>query len=246
MNKLSRSHLVQSVLRTTVLASALILSTSLMNLATAQEVRYSWFEIGYMGQDVSKNGSSFDLLLNQSVDIRTLDGSGVRFGGSVGTWNNLYAIFDFATADPDVNALVTNPQGMFPGQDEFDLTTVRAGVGFKYTMGLSHDLFGEITFDSVSFDFGSFAGEDFDVNERDIGARLGIRSMFGDDLELRAYGRYTNVGDVNLTNKSFESDVLFGAGFGYTIMQGLSITGEYESGVIETWSIGFRLDMDED
>jgi len=75
---------------------------------------------------------------------------------------------------------------------------------------------------------------------------LGIRSLFGDQLELYARARYTNVGDVNLTEKVFDSDVLVGVGLSYMLIRGLSVTVDYETGELESWSVGFRLDLDED
>lgn len=231
----------------TLSAAVLLLGfTAVPNGAHGQEVRYSWFDFGFMGQDVSRSATSFDPILNQSVDIVATDGTGIRFRGSVGTWYNIYAFFDFGTVDPTVTGVVTNDQGEFPAADEFDLTTVRGGLGYKYSLTFKTDIIVELAYDSIEFDFGSFAGEDFDVDEQDLGGLLGIRSMVNDELEIRAHARYTNVGDVDLTNKVFDSDVLYGIGLGYELIRGLSVTVDYETGEIETWSVGFRLDLDED
>jgi hypothetical protein len=43
-----------------------------------------------------------------------------------------------------------------------------------------------------------------------------------------------------------DADTLFGVGFGYELIRGLSITGDYESGEFSSWNIGFRLDLDEE
>ncbi len=234
------------ILRTTALAVILLCSTAVINCANAQDVRYAWFEFGVLGQDVQKSASFFDLGLNQSVDIDASDGGGVRFRGSIGTWKNFYAFFNFETSDPTVEVVVTNIQGEFFDEDTFDLTSIRGGIGYKHSLTFKTDIIVEVGMDSVDYDFGSFAGEDFDIDEKDVGATLGIRSMLTDNLELRAHARYTNVGDVNLTEKFFDSDVLFGVGLGYMMIRGLSITLDYETGKIETLSIGFRLDLDED
>ncbi|MCH7636271.1 MAG: outer membrane beta-barrel protein [Proteobacteria bacterium] len=235
-----------ATLRTTALAVVLLCSTVVMNSASAQDVRYAWFEFGVLGQDVQKTGSFFDLALNQSVDIDASDGAGTRFRGSIGPWRNYYTFFNFETADPKVEAVVTNTQGVFPAEDTFDLTSIRVGIGYKYSLNFKTDLIAEIAMDSVDYDFGSFAGEDFDISEKDVGGTLGVRYMLNDNFEIRAHARYTNVGDVNLTEKFFDSDILFGAGLGFTLIRGLSITLDYETGKIETVSIGFRLDLDED
>jgi len=237
MNKVSRSLAP---------AALLLVLMATMNVASAQDVRYSWFEFGFMGQDVSRSGSSFDPILNQGVDISATDGTGIRFRGSVGTWYNLYAFVNFDTTDPTVIGVVSNDQGQFPAEDKFDLTSLRGGIGYKYSLTYKTDIVAELGYDSVTYDFGSFAGEDFDVDKQDFGVLLGVRSMFNDDLEIRGHARFTNVGDVDLTNKTFDSDVLFGVGLGYTLIRGLSVTVDYELGEVKTWSVGFRLDLDED
>lgn len=214
--------------------------------AHAQEVRYSWFDIAYLQQDVGRAGSLTDSLIDQTVSVDASDGDGIRFRGSVGTWNNLYAFFDFASSDVDVSAVVSNSQGDFPATDEFDLTSIRGGVGFKYSLTVSTDLYAEVTYDSLDFDFGSFAGENFDADQQDVGGAVGFRAMLGDRFEARVHARFTNAGDVDLSTGEFDSDTLYGAGFGYTLMRGLSITGDYEAGEVDSWSIGFRLDLDED
>ena len=236
------------VKRVTGIVAALLLSVFASNAIAQEEVRYSWFEISYVGQDVDRMGTRVDLLNQQVVDIHGKDGDGIRFRGSIGTWNNFYAFIDFSSSDIDLSGTVTNPGGVFPAEDEFDFTSIRGGIGYKYSLSYRTDLYGELSYDSTDLDFGSLAGEDFDTDGQDFGGALGVRAMLSDNLELRAYGRYTNVGDVDLNNPAgvLDSDTLFGVGFGFTIIRGLSITGDYESGEFTNWNIGFRLDLDED
>jgi hypothetical protein len=137
---------------------------------------------------------------------------------------------------------------MVSGNDEFDYTSIRGGIGVRFPLSYTMDIYGELSYDSLDLDFGSLVGEDFDTDSQDIGGALGIRAMLGNNLELRAWGRYTNVGDVdlNLAAGSLDADTLFGVGFGYTLIHGLSITGDYESGEFSNWNLGFRLDLNED
>ena len=225
---------------------AALLLVAAASPALAQDVRYSWFEISFVGQDVDRSGSLSDIVLGQTVDVSATDGNGIKFRGSVGTWKNLFAFIDYSSSDIDVSALVSNAQGQFPAEDEFDYTTVRGGVGLKWSLTPKTDIYGALSYDSTDFDFGSFAGENFDTDDQDVGATLGIRSMFSDELELRAHARYTGVGDVDLNTGLLDSDTLIGVGFGYELVRGLSITGDYESGEFSNWNIGFRLDLDED
>ena len=87
---------------------AALLLTVVYSAAIAQDVRYSWFEISYTGQDVDRDGTFADLVIGQTVDISAQDGDGIRFRGSVGTWKNLFAFVDFSSTDIDVDALVSN------------------------------------------------------------------------------------------------------------------------------------------
>jgi hypothetical protein len=227
------------------LIGALLLVAS-SSAALAQDVRYSWFEIGFLEQDVGKNGVITDSLIGQTVDLSANDGSGIKFRGSVGTWHNWFAFVDFNSSDITVDALVSNAQGSFPAQDEFDFTTVSGGVGLRWPLTLETDIYAAVSYDSTDLDFGSFAGENFDAGDKDVGARIGIRSMFTDKVELRARVRYSGVGNVDLNTGVMDADTLFGIGFGYELIRGLSITGDYESGEFSSWNVGFRLDLDED
>ena len=227
-----------------IIAALLLMAAA--SPALAQDVRYSWFEISFVGQDIDRNGSLSNIVLGQTVDVSGSDGNGIKFRGSVGTWKNLFAFVDYSSSDIDVGALVSNAQGQFPAEDEFDFTSVRGGVGFKWSWTPKTDIYGALSYDSTDFDLGSFAGENFDTDDQDVGVTLGIRSMFSDEIELRAHARHTGVGDVDLNTGVFDADTLFGVGFGYELIRGLSITGDYESGEFSNWNIGFRLDLDED
>jgi hypothetical protein len=214
--------------------------------AGAQEVRYSYLDMSFMAQDVARTGSQTPIA-GQTVDYDATDGNGIRFRGSIGTWHNMYLFIDYGSTDINLNAFIVSP--LIPqGQsvtDEFDMTTIRGGVGLKYSIGTATDIYGEITYDSSDFDFGSFALENFDMGEKDVGGSIGIRRLMNDDLEVRAWGRYTNVGDIDLNGLVFDPDVLYGVGFGWQLIRGFSIVGDYESGEFSSWSIGFRLDLDE-
>ena len=215
-------------------------------MSHAQDVRYSWFEVSFIQQDIGEQGSKTNILLNQSVDVDASDGSGIKFRASVGVWHSMFAFLDYSSSDIDVDAVVTNSSGAFPASDEFDYTATRAGVGVRWQMTHKSDIYGAVSYDSADFDFGSFVGENFDTGEKDIGGELGYRSMLTDKFEVRVHARFSNVGAVDLTTGVFDSDTLFGVGFGYELIRGLSIIGDYESGEFTNWNVGFRLDLSED
>jgi len=232
-----------------LLFTGILLSATLSSLAMAQEVRYSYLDMSYMAQDVGLSGTKPTPVPGQTVDVDALDGDGIRFRGSAGAWHNMYMFINFASTDIDVAAVVTNPAGEeFPADDEFDFTNIRAGFGVRIPIGLgpATDLYAEASFDHTDLDFGSFADENFDTDNQDFGGAVGFRAMLNDNWEVRAYGRYNNNGDVDLTTGEFDTDTVFGVGLGWQIIRGFSVVADYESGQFSSWSIGFRLDLDED
>ncbi len=228
------------------LFAALLLIGAFSTPLSAQEIRYSYLDMAFMAAEVDEMGTETPVA-GQVVDYDARDGDGIRFRGSVGTWHNLYLFIDYGSTDIDLSAFVVSP--LIPNgetaTDEFDFTTIRGGVGLKYSIGTVTDIYAEVSYDSADLDFGSFALENFDTGEKDIGGSIGVRRMMNDEIELRAWGRYSSVGDVDLTTLKFDTDTLFGAGFGWQVIRGFSIVGEFEAGEFANWSLGFRLDLDE-
>lgn len=217
------------------------------HVASAQELRYSWLDMSFMSQDVSRSGS-LSPLPGQVVDISTTDGSGVRFRGSVGTWKNFYLMVDYSSTDIDLTGTVSNSNTGFVEdvEDEFDFTAIRGGIGLRFPLRYDTDIFGELTYDSLDFDFGSFAGENFDMARKEVGGALGVRTMFGDHVQAYLHARYTAVGDADLTTGIFDTDTLVGVGVAWELIKGFSLVGDYESGEFSSFSVGFRLDLSED
>ncbi len=236
----------KGVRRVATCLSILALVT-LSHSASAQEVRYSWLDMSFTAQDVDRAGFlPSPGIPDQIVSIAVTDGSGVRFRGSLGTWKGFYLMFDYSSTDIDLIGTVTNPGFTDDIEDEFDYTTIRGGIGLKFSIFESTDIYGEVTYDSLDFDFGSFAGEDFDMGGKGAGAALGVRTVFGDHFQMELRARFTDVGDADLTQGFFEPDTLFGAGFAWEVVRGLSIVGDVEAGEFTNWSLGFRIDLAED
>ncbi len=234
---------MQSAIRV-LLFAGIIFAMAFSAPANAQEIRYSYVDMSFVSQDVDRSGSETPIA-GQTVDYDASDGSGIRFRGSIGTWHNLYLFMDYASTDIDLSALIVSPAETNRVSDEFDFTTIRGGVGLKYSIGLATDVYGELTYESTDLDFGSFALENFDTGEKDIGAALGVRSLINDNLELRGWGRYSSVGDVDLNTLALDDDTLFGVGFAWQLIRGFSIVGDFESGEFSNYALGFRLDLDE-
>jgi hypothetical protein len=234
--------------RKVLLAGAALLSLGLSATASAQELRYSWLDLSYMGQDVDGiAGTQETPVADQFVDVEANDGDGVRFRGSYALGERFYLFGEYGSTDIDVDAVVSNPNiDPINTSDEFDLTSIRGGLGLRWGVGFNTDIIFEVSYDSIDYDFGSFAGESFDVDSKDAGGAIGIRHLFGDDFEVRAHGRYAGAAVVDLNALEFETGMMYGAGFSWQIVRGFAIVGDYETGDVDSWSVGFRLDMDED
>ena len=110
-------------MKRSILTLVILAVTAPSDAFAQEEVRYSWLDLSYRAQDFDRQGS-LEPIPGQTVDVDASSGDGVRFRGMVGTWYNLYAFIDYGSVDVDVDAVVTNDQGDFPAQDEFDLTIV--------------------------------------------------------------------------------------------------------------------------
>ena len=214
----------------------------------AQEIRYSWLDMSFIAQDVGRTGSlPTPGVPDQIVTVNAEDGSGVRFRGSFGTFYNMYVMFEYASSDIDITGDVSNPDtDPVPFTDEFDYTSIRGGIGLKWSLFEKTDLFGELTYDSLDFDFGSFAGENFDMDRQEVGGTVGVRTLFGDHFQVHLHARYSGVGDADLTTGIFDNDTLLGLGFSWEIIRGFALVGDIETGEFSNYAIGFRLDLDED
>lgn len=235
-----------SSLRRRLLAGCAVIVALASGTAGAQELRYSWLDLSFTAQDVDRQGIQQTPVPGQTTELDASGGNGVRFRGSFGTWRNFYAFGEYMATDIDADVVVRNDQGDFPAADEFDLTTIRGGIGWRYPVGFATDLYAELAFDSIDYDFGSFAGENFDADNQDVGGALGIRHMLNDDIQVYAYGRYSNHAELDLDTLEFDAGEFYGAGFVWEIVRGLSLVGDFESGEVTTWGVGFRLDLDED
>ena len=55
---------------------------------------------------------------------------------------------------------------------------IRGGFGFRWGDGFNTDITFEISYDSMDYDFGSFAGESFDADSKDVGGAIGVGIAF--------------------------------------------------------------------
>ena len=155
--------------------------------------------------------------------------------------NRFYLGGFFNSSIIDVNGVVENLIiGSKDVEDEFDYIRTNVNFGYIWEIGDNLDILAELTYDTAEFDFGSFAGEDFDSSNKGAGAKIGARWNPTPRLELSGYARQSAVGIANLADLTFESDTLVGLGIRWYVLEDLGISVDYESGEYDTLAVSMR------
>ena len=204
----------------------------------ASELTYTYVDFQAVGTSGGQTGQKVPVP-GQTVAAETEDGDGISIGGSVAIGQRFFFGGRFQTSVIDVNAVVTNPFGVTTAQDNFDLIQSRLAFGYYREMRENFDLTAELSLDSVEYDFGSFAGESFDMRDEGVGVRLGFRWNPRVPLEVSGYAHYSPVGKADLTTGEFDSDTNIGAGVMWYFFRDLGIGVDYATG--ETDSVAFSM-----
>src|SRR5690606_20214211 len=122
----------------------------------------------------------------QDVTAEAGDGDGVSVAGALALPGRFYLVGMFNSSIIDVRARIESPLAPVDIADEFDLMTSRLGPGYQRELAPSLDLTLEVTYDTGELDFGSLAGEDFDIDTSGVGARVGFRWNPREPFELFA------------------------------------------------------------
>jgi hypothetical protein len=208
--------------------------------ATASDLSYTFMDFQYMtGKSVEAEGLQSPVP-GQTVSIRAEDGDGIAVGGSLNIGQRFFIGGTFQTAIVDVFGIVENPFGITAVQDEFDLIQSRVNVGYLQPIGENFDLIFDLSYDSTDYDFGSFAGENFDFEDAGTGAQLGFRWNPTPRFELYSFARYSSVGKVNLSVPEFEPDTLARVGMLWYFFEDLGLGVDYETGIVDTVTVSMR------
>ena len=207
--------------------------------ASASELGYTFMDFRYLNKTVEAQGLQFPVPI-QSIEVITDTGDGISIEGSLGIRENFFIAGSFQSSIVALSAEITNPFVTRMEDDEFDLIQSRVSFGYIHQFGANFDLIIEASYDSSDYDFGSLAGEDFDMTDSGAGAQIGFRWNPTPAFELSAAGRYTQLGTPLLSTKEFESDTLFRLGIMWYFFEDLGLGIEAEVGEIDTVSISMR------
>ena len=176
----------------------------------------------------------------QTVQINALDGEGIAVAGSLALVHGLYFSGSYRSSIVDVTGSISSPLVSVNVTDTFDLTAATLALGYAHEFGDNFDLIAEISYDSSTYDFGSFAGENFDIDDSGAGARLGVRWNPARPIELYLFAKYSPVAKALLSEGTFEKGNSTSVGVRWYFFENLGVGVEYDSGDVDTTTISMR------
>jgi hypothetical protein len=207
--------------------------------AAASELAYTYMDFTFFQQDVVGIGTQ-DPVPGQTVDIVAGDGDGIAIAGGLALGDRFYLGGSFESAIIEVAGEVSNQFGTVSVTDDFDLIRTRLHFGYLREIGENLDVYAELSYDSAEYDFGSFAGENFDMDDSGAGLRLGFRWNPRPRFEIFGSARHLTAGKLDLSKLEFESDTLVQLGLRWYFFEDLAVGIEHEEGEVSTTSLSMR------
>jgi hypothetical protein len=232
---------IDKFFRTALVAFAFALTTA---RSDASDLSYTFVDFGAVAVDSGATGRQSPAP-GQTVSVATEEGDGLGVAGSLAVARRFYIAGSYESSVVDVSALVSSPLATASTSGNFDLLMTRLGFGYVQPIGERLDLVFELGRDKVQYDFGSFAGESFDVDDSALAAQIGVRFHASKSLEVFAAARTSDVGKVNLTTRSFESGTEASVGLRFYFFQDLGLGVDYRSGDVDTLALSLRFGFGE-
>jgi hypothetical protein len=227
-------------------ASKLVAAAALLVTGTvsASDLSYTFVDFGAIS--VSSDAVAVQSpALGQTVAIEPGDGDGLSVAGSLAIGRRFYAGGSFQNSVVDVEAQVMSPLATATLTGNFDLVSTRAMFGYVQPIGERLDIYFEVSHDTVEYDFGSFAGENFDTDDSGAGFGVGVRFNPNPSLELFAGAHGSSVGAVDLNARTFDSDTTASAGLRWYFFEDLGLGVDYRSGDADSLLITLRFGFGE-
>jgi hypothetical protein len=207
--------------------------------ASASELSYTFLD--FQRPEVSVDAFGVQTPVpGQAVQINALDGDGIAVAGSVKLGQRFYVGGSYKSSIVDVTGVISNSLVTINVADTFDLVQTNLAFGYIHEIGDDLDLIAELSYDSANYDFGSFAGENFDLDDSGVGGRIGMRWNPVLPVEVFVFGRYSPVAKAALSSRSYESGSSASAGVRWYFFENLGAGIEYDSGDIDTTTISMR------
>ncbi len=207
--------------------------------ASASELSYTFLDFSRPKNTVDATGVQ-NSVPGQAVSITAHDGEGIAIGGSVAIGRRFYAGGAYESSIVDVTGVVSNPLVTVNVAGTFDLVVTSLALGYIRPIGDELDFVAELSYDSTNYDFGSFAGENFDLDESGTGARVGLRWNPTAPVEIYSFARYSPVAKALLSEGTYEAGSSASVGVRWYFFESLGVGLEYESGDVDTTTLSMR------
>jgi hypothetical protein len=210
-----------------------------LRAASASELSYTFMDFQALDSSVDAVGLQAPVP-SQTVDVAAGDGDGIAVAGSVRAGDRFYVSGIYQNSIIDVEGLISSPLTTVAVTNRFDLVTSRLGLGYIHPIGDDLDLIVEVSYNSNNYDFGSLAGENFDVDDSGVGGHIGFRWNPRAPIEIFAFARHSPVGKSDLSALKYDSETSTHIGLRWYFFEDLGIGLEHESGEVETTTVSLR------
>ncbi len=227
--------------KVSIVAAVLVLAGARLE---ASELSYSFVDFGAVNVDGGVEGTKAPTP-GQLVTIESGEGDGLTVAGSLAVGQRFYLAASYESSIVDVDALISSPLATVSTGGNFDYIATRAALGYFVPLGEELDLFFEVSYDGADYDFGSFAGENFDADAAGAGAGVGLRWNPTPSLEVFAAARSSAVGEVNLTTSEFDQGVQASLGLRVYFFSDLGLAVDLRSGDVNTLAVSLRFGFGE-
>jgi hypothetical protein len=212
--------------------------------AAASELTYTFVDFGALSVDSDLTGTKSPTA-TQRVAVESGDGDGLTMGGSLAVGQRFYLRAGYESSIVDVDALITSPLATVSTGGNFDLVSTRVAFGYVQPLGSELDLYFEASYDTVDYDFGSFAGESFDAEDGGAGFGVGLRWNPNPSLEVFIDAHGSSVGEVNLSTSELDSGVQGALGLRFYFFRDLGLGFDLRSGDVDTLNVSLRFGFGE-
>lgn len=207
--------------------------------AFASDLSYTFLDFESVDSSIETSGSQTPVP-GQTVSINIHDGDGIAIGGSMAIGRRFYMNGYYKSSIIDVDGVIANPLTTVAVRDNFDLVLANIGLGYIHPIGESLDWLAEVSYDASNYDFGSFAGENFDLEDSGAAVRTGFRWNPAPPFELFVFGKYSPVAKPALSTRDYDSGTTIDVGARWYFFEDLGVALNYESGDVDTTTISMR------
>jgi hypothetical protein len=199
---------------------------------------YTYLEFGSLA--ARSDFSAEQVAGPQTVTLDPDSGDGLMIAGSLAFGSRFYIRSSYRAATLDTDALVSSPLAVSVASGSFDWTTASAALGTAFSLSERLDLFAELGYRTVHFDFGSFAGENFDADDSGSEVAAGLRFSPNERVEFDLKAFSNSIGESNLATGEFANQPGFEAALRWYVFEDIGLGVELRSGDVRSFGASIR------